>query len=69
MFRPIGVKIKDPLFLICKEMIHFVPFHSNKVQITSVMRNRLEQIEEIKMKDGAVIKEDGVYSISFLLKD
>jgi len=69
MFRPHGVKIKDPLFLICQEMIHFVPFHSNKVQITNEMRNRLEQIEEIKKQDKAIIDKDGVYSISFILKD
>lgn len=69
MFRPHGVKIKDPLFLICQEMIHFVPFHSDKVQITSEMRNRLEQIEEMKRQDKAIIDEDGLYSVSFLLKD
>lgn len=69
MFRPHGVKIKDPLFLICTQMIHYVPFHSDKVQITNVMRNRLEQIEEMKREDNAVIDEDDVYSISFLLKD
>jgi len=33
------------------------------------MRNRLEQIEETKRRDNAIIKDDGVYSISFLLKD
>lgn len=69
MFRPKGVKIKDPLFLICKEMIHFVPFHSDKVQITNVMRNRLEQIEEMKREDNAIIDEDAVYTTAFLLKD
>jgi len=69
MFRPSGVKIKDPLFLICQQMIHFVPFNSDKVQITTEMRNRLEQIEEMKRQDRAVIEDDGVYSISFLLKD
>lgn len=68
MFRPKGVKIKDPLFLICQAN-HFVPFHSDKVQITNIMRNRLEQIEEIKREDEAVIKEDGVYTTSFLLRD
>lgn len=69
MFRPKEVKIKDPLFLICQEMIHFVPFHSDKVQITSEMRNRLEQIEEMKRQDKSILDEDGVYSVSFLLKD
>jgi hypothetical protein len=69
IFRPKGVKIKDPLFLICTHMIHFVPFHSDKVQITNVMRNRLEQIEEMKREDNAIIEDDDVYSISFLLKD
>jgi hypothetical protein len=69
MFRPHGVKIKDPLFLICQEMIHFVPFNSDKVKITSKMRNCLEQIEEMKREDKAIIDEDGVYSISFVLKD
>jgi len=69
MFRPHGVKIKDPLFLICQEMIHFVPFHSNKVKITNEMRNRLEQIEEMKRQDNAVIDEDGVYTTAFLLKE
>lgn len=68
MFRPKEIKIKDPLFLICHDN-HFVPFHSDKVQITNIMRNRLEQIEEIKREDEAVIKEDGVYTTSFLLRD
>jgi len=69
MFRPHGVKIKEPLFLICQDMIHFVPFHSDKVKITNEMRNRLEQIEEIKRQDNAIIDEDGVYTTAFLLKE
>lgn len=68
MFRPKGIKIKNPLFLICHAN-HFVPFHSDKVQITNVIRNRLEQIEEIKIDDEAVVREDGVYTTSFLLRD
>lgn len=69
MIRPKGLKIKDPLFLICQNLIHFVPFHSDHVKITNVMRNRLEQLEQIKKKDGAVIDEDGAYVTAFLLNE
>lgn len=68
MIRPKNVKL-DPLFLICESMIHYVPFHSNKVKITESMRNKLIQIEKNKILNGSIQDENGVYVSTFLLKD
>ena len=70
MIRPKNVKLKlDPLFLICEDNVHYVPFHSNKVKITQTMRNKLIQIEKNKISNGSIQDENGVYVTSFLLKD
>jgi hypothetical protein len=69
MIRPKNVKLKDPLFLICEDTIHYVPYHSNKVKITESMRNQLIEIEKNKMLDGAIQDENGVYVTTFLLKE
>lgn len=69
MIRPKNVKINDPLFLICEDTVHYVPYHSNKVNITDAMRNKLEQIEKKQKITGALQDEDGVYVSSFLLRD
>jgi hypothetical protein len=68
MIRPKNVKL-DPLFLICENTTHYVPFHSNKVKITESLRNKLIQIEKNKISDGAIQDEDGVYVSTFLLRD
>lgn len=68
MICPKNVKL-DPLFLICESMIHYVPFHSNKVKITESMRNKLIQIEKNKILNGSIQHENGVYVTTFLLKD
>ncbi len=69
MIRPKNVKLNNPLFLICESTIHYVPFHSNKVKITELMRNQLIQIEKNKISDGAIQDENGVYISTFLLRD
>jgi hypothetical protein len=68
MIRPKNVKL-DPLFLICEDTVHYVPFHSNKVKITESLRNKLIQIEKNKISDRAIQDEDGVYVSTFLLRD
>ena len=68
MIRPKNVKL-DPLFLICENNVHYVPFHSNKVKITESMRNKLIQIEKNKISDGSIQDENGVYVSTFLLRD
>lgn len=68
MIRPKNVKL-DPLFLICENTVHYIPFHSNKVKITESMRNKLIQIEKNKILDGAIQDENGVYVSTFLLRD
>jgi hypothetical protein len=68
MIRPKNVKL-DPLFLICEDTVHYVPFHSNKVKITESLRNKLIQIEKNKISDGAIQHENGVYVSTFLLRD
>lgn len=68
MIRPKNVKL-DPLFLICEDNIHYVPFHSNKVKITESMRNKLIQIEKNKFSNGSIQDENGVYVTTFFLKD
>lgn len=68
MIRPKNVKL-DPLFLICEDMVHYVPFHSNKVKITESLRNKLIQIEKNKISDGAIQDKNGVYVSTFLLRD
>ena len=71
MIRPKNVKLKlnDPLFLICEDNVHYVPFHSNKVKITETMRNKLIQIEKNKISNGSIQDENGVYVSTFLLRD
>jgi hypothetical protein len=70
MIRPKNVKLDlDPLFLICEDTDHYVPFHSNKVKITETLRNKLIQIEKNKISDGAIQDENGVYVSTFLLRD
>ena len=68
MIRPKNVKL-DPLFLICEDNVHYVPFHSNKVKITESLRNKLIQIEKNKISDRAIQDEDGIYVSTFLLRD
>jgi len=68
MIRPKNVKL-DPLFLICEDTVHYVPFHSNKVKITESLRNKLIQIEKNKISNGAIQDENGVYVSTFLLRD
>lgn len=68
MIRPKNVKL-DPLFLICEDTVHYVPFHSNKVKITETLRNKLILIEKNKISDGAIQDENGVYVSTFLLRD
>ena len=67
MIRPKGDKLHDPLFIICQDLIHFVPFHSNHVKISNIMRGRLEKIEKNKKKDGAVQYQNNVNITYFLL--
>jgi hypothetical protein len=70
MIRPKNVKLKlDPLFLICEDNVHYVPFHSNKVKITQTMRNKLIEIEKNKISNGSIQDENGVYVSTFFLKD
>lgn len=71
IIRPKNVKLNevDPLFLICENTVHYVPFHSNKVKITELMRNKLIQIEKNKISDGSIQDENGVYVSTFLLRD
>lgn len=69
MIRPKGQKINDPIFLICQTRIHYVPFHSNRVKITRQMRARLQHLEDIKKRDGALQYENGVYVSTFLLSE
>jgi hypothetical protein len=68
MIRPKNVKL-DPLFLICEDNVHYVPFHSNKVKITESMRNKLIQIEKNQISNGSIQDENGVYVSTFFLKD
>lgn len=68
MIRPKNVKL-DPLFVICEDTVHYVPFHSNEVKITESLRNKLIQIEKNKISDGAIQDENGVYVSTFLLRD
>ena len=68
MIRPKNVKL-DPLFLICENTVHYVPFHSNKVKITELMCNKLIQIEKNKISDGSIQDENDVYVSTFLLRD
>lgn len=69
MIRPKNVKLVDPLFLICEDTVHYVPFHSNKVKIAYSLRNKLIQIEKNKMSNGAIQDENGVYITTCLLTD
>jgi hypothetical protein len=69
MIRPKNIKLRDPLFLICEDTVHFVPFHSNKVKITESMRNKLIQIESNNISNGAIQNENNVYVTTFLLKE
>jgi hypothetical protein len=69
MIRPKQVKIGNPLFLICQNITHYVPFHSPKVKITTTMRNKLEQIEKKQKINGSIQNQYGMYISSFLLKD
>jgi hypothetical protein len=70
MIRPKNVKIdSEPLFLICEDTIHYVPYHSNRIKITNSMRNKLIQIEKNKTSNGAIEDEKDVCITTFLLRD
>jgi len=70
MIRPKNIKLDaEPLFLICEDTTHYVPYHSNRVKITQSMRDKLIQIEKNKISNGAIQDENGVYVTTFLLKD
>ena len=69
MIRPENVNDPNPLFLICENIVHFTPFHSKGVKITSRMRKRLKEIEKMKKINGAREHENGVYVTTFLLTE
>jgi hypothetical protein len=69
MIRPENTHDPNPLFLICENTVHYVPFHSKGVKITSRMRKRLKEIEKMKKLNGAYEHENGVYITTFLLTE
>lgn len=69
MIRPENIDNPNPLFLICQDTVHFVPFHSKSVKISHQMRKRLKEIEKMKKLNGAYEHENNVYITTFLLTE
>lgn len=69
MIRPETIDDPNPLFVICEDTVHFVPFHSKGVKITSDMRKRLKELEKMKKMNGAYEHDNGVYITTFLLTE